>query len=248
MSYGLLVRAPEGASVGDDVADLFGVEHYEPNSCMGIQKRTTGGDAEQVPDNLRTVAKYDVDSLRRYSRVFTPGELVMVTEKIHGANSRYCFSEDRMWCGSRSEWKKKQDGSIWWRALEVTPQIEEFCRAHPGFILYGEVYGKVQELRYGVENDVRFAAFDVLGPSGAFFPALFGRAVTESSGVPCVPLYRGEMPFDFAEICEMAEGPSRMEGANHVREGVVVKPVEERWHQSVGRVILKVVGSGYLKK
>ena len=36
--------------------------------------------------------------------------------------------------------------------------------------------------------------------------------------------------------------------ADHIREGVVVKPVTERFHQAVGRVILKVVGAGYLEK
>ncbi len=32
----------------------------------------------------------------------------------------------------------------------------------------------------------------------------------------------------------------------HVREGVVVKPLVERWDQEVGRVFLKQPGEGYL--
>lgn len=32
----------------------------------------------------------------------------------------------------------------------------------------------------------------------------------------------------------------------HVREGIVVKPIKERWDQDIGRVFLKLAGEGYL--
>jgi len=36
---------------------------------------------------------------------------------------------------------------------------------------------------------------------------------------------------------------------DHIREGVVVKPVKERWNERVGRVIMKYIGEEYeLKK
>ena len=240
-SYGLLMKAPEGANVGDDVAEHFGVQHYEPE----MRGACTGGEAESAPDRLAHLSRYDVDSMRRYAKVFQPGEEVCVTEKIHGANSRYCFWDGRMWCGSRSQWKRQEPDSLWWRAL--TPEMEAFCMACPGVVLYGEVYGNVQCLKYGLGNGVTFAAFDVLNLDGTFVDASETRLLLADNFVKQVPLV-GCVPFDFDTICALAEGPSLVPGADHIREGVVVKPMVERFHQAVGRVILKVVGAGYLEK
>lgn len=240
-SFGLLVKAPEGAKEGENVAAHFGVEHYEPE----MKCQCTGGEAESAPDLLQRISKYDIDALRRYSNCFTLGETVMVTEKIHGANARYVWHDGRMWCGSRTEWKRQDPACIWWKALDNTPGIAAFCKAYPDCVLYGEVYGKVQSLHYGVENDVRFMAFDVLGITGQFWDAWYGRTTVENFGVPTVPLV-SECMYRFEDILALAEGNSLVPGANHVREGVVVKPEHERYHQHVGRLILKVHGAGYL--
>lgn len=37
-----------------------------------------------------------------------------------------------------------------------------------------------------------------------------------------------------------------MPGADHVREGFVVKPIRERQDPRLGRVFLKMAGEGYL--
>ena len=243
-SYGLLMPAPEGSQVGDDVATYYAVEHYEPE----MKSACFGGEAEQAPTQLAMLSKYDVDSMRRYSAVFEQDEPVMITEKIHGANSRFVYLDGRMWCGSRGEWKRQEENNLWWKALANTPTLGEFCRNNPGLVVYGEVYGDVQSLRYGCKKgEVCFAAFDILQPNGQYMMAEFGRELLIEAGVPVVPLVviRG---FDFNAICELAEGPSLLPGACHIREGVVVKPLKERWHQAVGRVQLKVVSAGYLEK
>ena len=53
-------------------------------------------------------------------------------------------------------------------------------------------------------------------------------------------LFRGPWKSDLREL---AEGDSTF--AKHVREGFVVKPVRERFDESVGRVILKFHGNGF---
>ena len=78
-SFGLLMPAPEGYAVGDDAGEIYGVEHYEPE----MKGACTGGEAEKAPAELSQLPKYDVDSLRRYSGIFEPGEPGFVTEKIH---------------------------------------------------------------------------------------------------------------------------------------------------------------------
>lgn len=243
-SYGLLMPAPDGYCVGDDAAAFYGVEHYEPE----LKSPCQGGEAEDAPPQLTCLSKYDVDALRRYQNVFEPGEMVMVTEKIHGANSRFCYLDGRMWCGSRNEWKKEDPTSLWWKVLETTPSIRQFCEEFVGYVLYGEIYGDVQSLRYGCQKgEVKFAAFDVLLPRGGFGSADVTRDILDDCLVPQVPLlaYR---PFDFAEIETLADGPSQVPGADHFREGCVIKPLYERFHQSIGRVQLKIVGTEYLEK
>lgn len=244
VSFGLLVPAPGGSQVGDDVAAILQVEHYEP----ALPTLSTGGESESPPAALACLSKYDVDALRRYNMVFPEGEQVSISEKIDGANSRFCWFDDRMWSGSRTEWKRQDPKNLWWRALEATPSVEAFCRQHPGYVLYGETYGDVQKFRYGCrKGEVRFAAFDVLRPDRQWMNAGEFRTMLEAHGVPLVPLlYTG--PYSFERACELAEGPSHLEGADHVREGCVVRPAEERWDQAIGRVCLKVVGAGYLER
>lgn len=242
-SFGLLIHAPDGAQVGDDVAEHFGVEHYEPE----MKGACTGGEAEAAPSFLSQLSKYDIDALRRYASIFTGGEPVYVTEKIHGANSRYCWLDGRMWCGSRTEWKREEVSNLWWRVLAAVPAIRTFCEANPGSVLYGEAYGQVQSLHYGLKG-VGFAAFDILNQDGTFVNPEGFLVLCDAFCVPTVPVLAREMPFDFDAICALAEGPSQVPGANHFREGCVVKPVQERWHQHIGRVCLKVVGAEYLEK
>ena len=282
-SFGLLMAAPPGAKLGDDAAAFYGVLHFDPEAVLAGQaaqprKRgfwrsvrtwywkfvnlfrgrrqpqlASGGDDDRAPEQLKRVAKYDVDALRRYKYVFQAGEPVMVTEKLDGANGRFCWLDGRLWCGSRNQWKVETEADLWWRVARQYPAIAEFCQAHPGCILYGEVYGQVQSLKYGTKpGEIRFAAFDVLTSDGTFMDARAGRGLCDAFHLPCVPLLsdkdNGSMPFDFDAVCAMAEGPSRIPGANHFREGCVIKPLVERWHQSVGRVCLKVVSAAYLEK
>lgn len=239
VSMGLLVPAPSGANIGDDLADYFGVRHYEPP----LPRMFTGGKAENPPEGYRP--KYDLDSLRRYAYVFEPGELVWVTEKMHGASARFCWHNDRMYCGSRSEWKREDENNLWWKVLRVHPEIQEFCQKNLDITLYGEVYGQVQDLRYGTgKGEVRFAAFDLLRGSTWVDPQ---EAREIGNVLPWVPFISCR-PFDLEVILSLAEGESFVPGANHVREGIVVKPIQERNHPEIGRICLKVVGSGYLER
>lgn len=237
VSMGLLIHAPPGAQEGDDVADHFGVTHYEPPVSFIM-----GGDSEPAPAGYHPA--YDVDSLRRYHHLFGPGEPVWVTEKIHGANGRFCFVDSKMCCGSKTMWKKREPGSIWWVALAQHPEIACFCEEHPDITVYGEVYGKVQNLNYGIKSGAMIAVFDLLRGTGWINPQ---EAVDLAPNLPWVPKV-GEFAFDLGLILDCAEGPSLIPGAKHIREGIVVKPIAERQDPEIGRVCLKVVSSAYLEK
>jgi RNA ligase (TIGR02306 family) len=283
-SFGLVVPAPPGASPGDNVAVALGVEHYVP-FIEGAGKANKarlymGGECTSPPDVPHV--KYDLEAGRRYARLlFQPGEPVVVTEKIHGASGRYVFWNDRMYCGSRGEWKKEYPSydhvtvealeprvgrekaeeiveklrsgpktkNLWWKALDNTPAVRCFCEQNPGVLVYGEVFGSVQDMRYGhAPGAVSFAAFDMMY-DGKWMDTEEFFANCDDWDIPTVPrVARGRVEFDFDTICDMAEGPSLYPGADHIREGVVVKPIHERTHPRLGRVALKWVGVGYLSR
>lgn len=291
-SMGLLIHAPVGAQLGDDVAALLGVEHYDPPEPV-----STGGETEAPPKRIKVrkkcssccglgvvedpqhghslkcepcngkgypndaeddvwteVPKYDVEAFRKYGRhVFTPGEPLWVTEKIHGANGRWLFDGERFFCGSRTEWKRQSDSNLWWKALVAYPAMQNFLHMNPGVVLYGEVYGQVQDLKYGTKKgDIRVAIFDILYQGKwvdaqdmiKFQPNPEGPPAYTLPWVPNV----GLVPFDFEKLLEMAEGPSLVAGADHMREGIVVKPLTERWDSRCGRVNLKIVSNSYLER
>jgi len=240
-SMGLLLPAPEDMPVGADCAPNLGIVRYEPTTTC-----STGGEAESPPPGVFT-HKYDIEALQRYLHLFREGELVHISEKIHGSNGAWVFSDGRMWCRSRSEFKKEDPQNLWWRAITNHPEIEEFCKAHPELIVYGEVYGNVQSLKYGLDKAVRIAVFDLYNHKERRFLDA-GTGPEEYCELPWVPVISYSMPFDKDKLAELADGPSLVPGANHIREGIVVKPIHERVDIEIGRVQLKLVSNVYLEK
>jgi len=131
-SMGLLVPAPAGAKVGEDVQALFGIEKWEPDESNRKPGRAggkiAGGDSEKDPGFLPEYT--DLEGLRRWGKVFQEGDPVQISEKCHGCSSRYVFSQGRLWCGSRhqikrapreptrAEFRSYQVKKTWWRLSE----------------------------------------------------------------------------------------------------------------------------------
>ena len=294
VSFGLMIPAPEGAELGQDVASQLNVTHYEP-PMPGEQRASnglvTGGEVASPPDIFSP--KYDLDAFRKYHTLLIPGEKVWITEKIHGCNARYVYRDGKMHCGSRTEWKKefpdyshvtmdwlrervfkKVDGNdesavkivdedrckaiydklhsqvasrnLWWNALSQEPEIEKWCRDHPDKVLYGEVFGNVQNLKYGHDQTktLSIATFDILDGM-RWLNAQEARDAAPN--VPWVP-YIGTYDYEFDVVVAFSDGGSLWPGAQHYREGCVVKPIIERNDAHIGRICLKCVGSTYLEK
>ena len=244
-SYGLVCHAPEGARVGEDLAEYLGVKHWEPPQDFS---QATQGDAESVPWN--DTPAYDLEPLQRYPDLIHNGEEVAITEKIHGTQFKVRWfptkeGKYRLWVGSHNQWKLNDPRSAYWNAVRANPAIEAFCREYPGAIVIGEAYGTQKGYSYGVPNGkILPIVFDVMLPNGDY--AMYDyRYNGYAEKMPWVPtLYRG--PFFFNKAIDLAEGPSTMPGANHIREGCVIVPTERLWHPAVGYLKLKVVGLGYL--
>jgi RNA ligase (TIGR02306 family) len=237
LSMGFLVPAPVNSKIGDDISDILGVTRYEPPEPMLI-----GGESVKPPELFAPI--YDVDTMYRYAHCFVPNEQVIVTEKIHGTSARYTYHNGQIYCGSRTEWKKDSESNVWWKALRKHPELEEFLKLNPDIVVYGEVYGAVQNLKYGHQSGhVSFAVFDILKGSQWLN---FSEAKQLGKNLPWVPCI-GITNFDLKLLKSMAEGCSLIPGVNHIREGVVVKPIHERTHPEIGRVQLKIVSNAYLE-
>lgn len=240
LSYGLLIPVPiclGDKPVGSDVMADLGIERYEPPVKLAHSDELP---ADQWPSVYSS--KFDVESLKDFPGILVAGEPVIVTEKIHGANARYLYADGVFYMGSRSQWLKPEVGHPWSRAAEDAPRIREWCEAHPGVVLYGEIFGAVQSLRYGTTpGEVRFAAFAALvGGEWMDTGLLF-----QDEGLPTVPkLYVG--PYG-DEVLELAEQDSAVLGAGegHMREGIVIVPERERRHDEIGRVALKHISNRY---
>lgn len=248
-SMGLLIPAPQGASEGDDVAESLGVTHYQPPAEFSVS-----GDAIAAP--MIIAPKYDVENLLRFANVFREGEELVATEKIHGANCRMTIVDGQMFVGSRNLWLREDAKNIYWQAFRSLPQIEFLLRGKKQHepvnrVLYGEVFGRVQDLRYGRDNSVSFAAFDLL-QDGVFVGFHEFRTLMDNYLVPSAPavwrgVYEGEKTM--AEWAELIECDSTVAGAppGHIREGIVIRPTVERYDDTLGRVQLKLVSNRYFE-
>lgn len=124
------------------------------------------------------------------------------------------------------------------------------------FIL-GEVYGKgVQDLAYGADagrDDIGFRFFDIVirsesEPQGSYVGDEGLDIYASLLGLERVPvLYRG--PYFREVVADLTDGLETVSGdETNIREGVVVKPTEERRDNAIGRVILKSVSDAYLTR
>lgn len=242
-SQGCLVPAPDGSKVGDDVAEILGVTHYEPE-----ESGTVGGCPVKVPSELAYLTKYDIDTFRKYWKTFVHGEIVNVSEKLHGTSSRFAFINDQIYVGGRTQWLEEDPNNLYWSAFNKTSSIKEFIVHNPGLALYGEVYGKVQKnFLYDAEaGQIKFRAFDIRRPDGTFLDVEHFHKLCNDFGVPVVPQI-GNIEFNKELLEEIAEQESLL-GNCPCREGIVIRPMIERTNIWTGRTIAKLVSNKYLEK
>lgn len=248
-ALGLALAVLAGEEV-PDCASLLGIVKYvEPEKNTNM-KLGAGNRERSTPDSA-TAPVYDVESFRKYKDVFVDGEAVVVTEKIHGCNARFVFRKaddeeaPRLFVGSRNFFNRKSPESVWWK-IATRYDLETKLAAYPDMVLYGEVFGQVQDLKYGTtaEDPLRFAAFDIYDKAEArFLDYSEFVEICKKLEVPMAPvLYAG--PYNYETIKPLCDGPSTFDD-KQIREGFVIRPMVERWNRSLGRVQVKLVGEAY---
>lgn len=272
---------------GTDISDLIGVTHYQPpdpddlrgeNERVPNRPRSLKGwmyflwwkfldrlgfstpissFTEKAPGEGKPY--YDIENFKNHKKVFEPGEMVIVTEKLHGCQGKYVFQDGKMYAGSRNHWKSSKSKCIWRRCLEQNSWIEEWCRANEGHTLYGEVIPcQGEKFTYGyLQGQVGFKVFDVLTPEHEWLS--WEKLTEQTCCIGCsaniiseeikfrnwVPvLYEG--PYDPEEIKKHVDGKSTL--GSGIREGIVIKPFKERHVRGLGRAVLKLISNQYLER
>ncbi|MFE6134308.1 RNA ligase (ATP) [Streptomyces sp. NPDC056437] len=222
---------------------------------------TMNGEVERAPDLLPWV---DIENIQRYPEIFEPGEPVVLTEKLHGTAClvTYAAADGRVQVsskgfGSKGLALKEDPRNLYWRAVlghdvpAVAARIAEKLGATRVGI-FGEVYGAgVQDLAYGADGrseTLGYAVFDLSAQIDGQVRWLDPAAVLDGE-LPLVPrLYEG--PYDVETVLGLASGRETVSGRElHLREGVVIRPVTERYSPVVGgRAIAKAVSPAYLTR
>ena len=203
---------------------------------------------------------------------FIEGEMFEATEKIHGTQTRFIFTKGvvndetfgenkDIYIASKGQGDKglffknnlSNANSYYVRAFKLN-DIEnkvvnsELYKNSDMLTLFGETYG-MQDLKYGLENGhIGYRLFDVyVGKPryGRFLNYEECKAFASELGIERVPsLYVGE--YSYEKVKELTDGKTTLgKNKNQIREGVVIRPLNERYISELGRVFLKSVSEAY---
>lgn len=249
-SFGLVIPNPNDAwNVGDNVAEHFpGASKYEPPTR---EERNPGNgkfipNPNAVPRNPNFPEYTGINNLRHYPDLFGSDELVVVTEKLHGTNSRIGMVDGEWLAGSHRVQRGEADEVYWSPRKHAEKLVEALGKYHRQVVLYGEIVGSdVQSLDYGYKGYAGYYAFDLM-IDGHYVDYLTFDAFCDLYDVPQVPCLYMSKYRDIDTIKERASGKTTLLDVDHIREGVVVKPLIERHDPKIGRAIAKFVSDDYL--
>lgn len=238
-----------------DFAPALGIEKWQPEIPLHMS-----GDVVADSSLLQWI---DIENIKRFPDIFTEGEQVSVSEKLHGTCTlaTMILNEDKtireVLVTSKGFGEKKlclveSEGNLYWRAVNNYP-VRELVQAVANSTdtsnaairsigVYGETYGAgIQDLGYGATRDgiPGYAVFDIFvkfvdGTGHWVVPAEVKR-LTSLVEVPSVPvLFEGA--YSIEHIAAIASGKEQMSGTEaNIREGVVIRSVNEaKWVDDFG--------------
>lgn len=254
-----------------DLSHAIGITKYIPPAAQYQQ-----GDVRKrdKPRENPYFHKYGgIDNLKWYPDLFEEGELVSITEKIHGSNIRFgyvpyvannlwrkilkyfkltpshewVYGSNNVQLQQRSNYTGFYGEDVYGKVLE---KYDAKSKVKPGEIWYGELYGDgiQKNYTYGCKNgEHKLVVFDVKyqdGTDAKYEDAEKFLDLAKERGFDVVPeLYRG--PFNKEAAKELTKGDSVFVPSQKVREGAVVKPLQEK-DSTIGRKLLKIISEKYL--
>ncbi|MCI0693092.1 RNA ligase (ATP) [candidate division KSB1 bacterium] len=247
VSQGLVYPARPHWKEGDDVTAELGIVKWIPPIPVHL-----AGELAPAPEGWHGYT--DIENIKRYPNVLQPGEEVVATEKVHGTctlvglmNGVAAVSSKGYGAGGKVI--KEDEKNLYWRMARkynLFEKMEGLSGAKGAIMLFGETFGTgVQDLGYGMQKgEPNYFAFD-MSVNGRYLDYDDFVKICTERGIPMAHvLYRG--PFG-PECLAHAKGRETISGKEvHMREGIVIRPIKERYEHDIGRVILKSVNEEYL--
>lgn len=243
ISQGILLKAPEGTTIGDNAAEFFGVEKYEPpeESCSND---VLGPFPGHLP-------KTDIERWQNYPDAFDGIDFDFIaTEKVEGSSCTAYLKDGHFGVCSRNMEIKESDGNAYWMAVkrarikEVLDSVSRLWKVDD-LAIQGEVIGpKIQGNLYGLkEYQIKVFDFIVNGEYESQERLIDFCSLYSLSMVPVH--YRGPI-LRKEKMVEFSNGPSYLNW-NVMREGLVWRPYsKEMSSPTLGRLQLKVISPEYL--
>lgn len=249
-----------------DCSELLGIIKYEPPIPASMAGQVYV--PKIVPKNGERVGsillKYDIENYKNWPHVFEENEEVVICEKLHGTSFQSGVIYDTHVVASKGLAARgialKLDGenketNVYVKTFyneRIDDKLIELanCLNSNQVYILGEVYGAgIQDLSYTNDVTPKFACFDMYvgtPENGRYLNDEELENYCNVLNINRVPvLYRG--PFSKEVLLQHTNGYETVSGKSlHIREGVVVRPVKERYDAKLGRVQLKSVSEAYL--
>lgn len=246
VSQGLVYAPPFPIEPNVDYAPQLGITKWEPPVPIEM-----AGKADPSPVTIPRMT--EIENIKAFPNTISQGELVTVTEKIHGTCAIYHYEDGCLYVASKGVAKRglhllPDAKNLYWRVAREY-DIEDYLAScarifdNKSVTLYGEIYG-VQDLKYGKSKGaVGFVAFDLRINGNPVSVSVFKAYVS----LPTVPIIAENIPYDYSTIQELTSGAEQLTGNElHIREGVVVRPDLEWTDEAGQRVIFKSISDEYL--
>lgn len=227
-SFGFAIPT-ELSEIGLDLNETYEAVRYAPPPKLY--------QGDQIPEHPKLHRYTEIENVQRFPDTIPEGTPVAISEKLHGTNARLAVIDGEFIVGSHNCQRVAGD-NIYWRALEpCLTFLNDMKEDGHDVIVFGEIYGRgIQDLTYGETTPV-FRCFDI-SVNGLYLSHYLTMMLCKSYSIPTVPvLWVGAYSQD--KLVSLTDGKSSL--ADHVREGVVVKALEE----TVPRQILKSVSVDY---
>ena len=257
-----------GVGEGTDLTEKLGVTKHEPPEPPANMAGVKGKRSSRQ-SNPHFQKYTSLENIKNHPDVFEEGEIVYVTEKIHGTNFRagyvptvcntflkrikkffgllpayeFVFGSHNVQYQDKKVYRGFYESNVYAAAVE---KYQLKTRLLPGEVVYGEIYGPGIQKGYTYnlpDGEHRLALFDVMKDNGYLDPRGFINwcNVRRFEHVPIV----GVGGFSKSWVTMLATGDSLL-APKLIREGAVVKPEYNTVDHMIGRKVLKIINPEYL--
>lgn len=259
--------------LGDNIAEHLGITKYEPTIPVSMAGEVCNIGSENVVSyDIENLKKWP-DVFVENEQVIVTEKLhgtFCIIGYVPGLNNSELFEDGEVFVASKGlgakglvfkNNEKNKNNLYVQNLLDLTDGagfniisaikysfVKEEMQPQPVFIM-GEIFGKgVQDLHYDQTTD-NFRVFDIYtgkpGQGKYLDYEQLQFVCKEILDLAMVPvLYNG--PYNRKVIDELATGDTVMGNGKHIREGIVIKPIQERRDTKLGRINLKHINEAYL--